>query len=87
MVLTLDVVLDATFYTVLGGVLGILFMLLAVMIIPKIVNRLTPNIDEEKEIVNGNVAVARYFGGIVNAIIIGTSIIIAAAIIAGIHGW
>lgn len=81
-----DNVIVATAFTVLGGILGLAFMLLGVFIVPKVVNALTPNINEEKEIARGNVAVARYFGGIVNAIIIGMSIIIAASIIAGIHG-
>jgi uncharacterized membrane protein YjfL (UPF0719 family) len=57
-----------------------------VFLVPKIVNRLTPNIEEEKEIVRGNQAVARYFGGIVQAVIIGMSIIIAAAVFVGLHG-
>jgi uncharacterized membrane protein YjfL (UPF0719 family) len=71
-------------YTVLGGILGILMMGLAAFIVPKLVNALTPNIDEEKEILRGNLAVATYSGKITQAVIIGISIIIAAAIIAGI---
>ncbi len=73
-------------FTVIAGTLGMIFMLVGVMLVPKIVNRLTPNVDEEKEILRGNQAVARYFGGIVQAVIIGMSIIIAAAVIAGLHG-
>jgi len=46
--------------------------------------RLTPNIDEEKEIARGNRAVARYFGRLTAAAIVGISIVIAAAIIGGI---
>jgi len=71
-------------YTVLGGILGILMMGLAAFIVPKLVDALTPNIDEEKEILRGNLAVATYSGKITQAVIIGVSIIIAAAIIAGI---
>lgn len=73
-------------FTLIAGVLGLLFMIVGVMFVPKIVNRLTPNIDEEKEILRGNVAVAKYFGSIVQAVIIGMSIIIAAAVIAGLSG-
>ncbi len=80
-----NVVVGVTF-TIIGGVLGFLFMILGVFIIPKLLDALTPNINEEKEIVRGNLAVATYFGGIVQATIIGLSIIIAAAVIAGLHG-
>jgi hypothetical protein len=86
-VVVLETVMDTIFYTGLGGLIGFLFMLMTIVLIPKILNRLTPGIDEEKEILKGNVAIARYFGGIINGIIVGMSIIIAAAIIAGIHGW
>ena len=81
-----DNVMVGSVFTVLGGVLGFIFMLVGVFLIPKILNKLTPNIDEEKEIIKGNMAVARYFGGIVQATIVGMSIIIAAAVIAGLHG-
>jgi len=86
-VLVIDTVLDTIFYTFLGGLIGFIFLLITVVLIPKLLNRLTPHIDEEKEILKGNIAIARYFGGIIQSIIIGTSIIIAAAILAGIHGW
>ena len=76
----------ATIFTVLGAVLGLVALLASVALIPKIINRFTPQIDEEAEIVRGNQAVAEYFGRVVGATIIGVSIIIAAAIIAGIHG-
>ena len=81
-----DNMVVATAFTILGGVIGILFMLIGVAIIPRILDRLTPKIDEEKEIVRGNLAVAQYFGGIIQASIIGMSIIIGAAIIAGMMG-
>lgn len=81
-----DEVIVATAFTILGGALGLAFMLIGIILIPRISNMLTPNIDEEKEIARGNMAVAHYFGGIIQAAIIGMSIIIGAAIIAGIHG-
>ena len=51
---------------------------------PKMMNRLTPNIDEEKEIARGNVAVAEYYGRVVGACIIGVSVVIAAAVLGGL---
>jgi hypothetical protein len=86
MAVIFDDVLTATAYTFLGGLIGLVFLFIGALLVPKILNLLTPKIDEEKEIVRGNVAVAQYFGRIVEAMIIGLSIIIAAAIIAGIHG-
>jgi len=81
-----DDVIVATAFTILAGGLGLVFLLVAVWAVPRLMNALTPKIDEEKEIARGNMAVAHYFGAIVQAMIIGMSIIIAAAIIAGIHG-
>ena len=86
MIINPDDVVLATFYTLLAGVLGFAFMLVAAVMLPKLINRLTPNIDEEKEMIRGNMAVATYFGQVVQACIVGMSIIIAAALIAGIHG-
>jgi len=86
MAVIFDDVLTATTYTFLGGLIGLVFLFIGALFVPKLLNLLTPKIDEEKEIVRGNVAVAQYFGRIVEAMIIGLSIIIAAAIIAGIHG-
>lgn len=74
----------AIVFSLLGGFLGITLMLLAMAILPKLLDRLTPSLDEEKEIVRGNRAVAEYFGRIVAAGIIGLSLITAAAILGGI---
>jgi len=49
-----------------------------------LIDRLTPNIDEQKEIVRGNSAAAEYFGRIVGATILGLSIVAAAAVLGGI---
>ena len=81
-----DNIVAAIVFTFLAGMLGMLFMFVGVAVLPKMLDRLTPNINEEKEIVRGNVAVANYFGRVVHAAIIGMSIIIAAAIIAGMMG-
>ena len=69
---------------VVGAVVGVAMILAASMILPRLIDRLTPQIDEEKEIARGNVAVAEYFGRVVSACIIGVSIVVAAAVVAGI---
>jgi len=81
--LTWDIYL-AVIYTLIGGLLGLILIGMATLIIPKIVDRLTPTIDDEKELLRGNLAVATYIGKVTQAVIIGVSIIIAAAIIAGV---
>jgi hypothetical protein len=52
--------------------------------LPRLLNHVTPNVDEEREIARGNQAVAQYFGRVVGAAIIGVSLIIASAILAGV---
>ncbi len=74
----------AVAFSLLGGVVGIALMLAATAVLPRLVERVTPAIDEEKEIARGNVAVAQYFGRVVAAAIIGVSIVVAAAILSGV---
>jgi hypothetical protein len=74
----------AVTFAVVGAIVGIALILAASYFVPRLIERLTPNIDEEKELVRGNVAVAEYFGRVVAACIIGISIVIAAAVAAGI---
>ena len=74
----------AVVFAFLGGIVGILLVMLASRILPQFIERMTPNLDEEKEIARGNVAVAEYFGRIVAASIVGVSIVIAAAVLGGI---
>jgi hypothetical protein len=71
-------------YSILCGILGICMMGLAAFIIPKIVDKVTPDIDDEKELLRGNVAMGVYTGIITAAVILGISIIVAASIIAGL---
>jgi hypothetical protein len=71
-------------FSLVGGLVGMALVLVSSCLVPKLMNKLTPNIDEEKEIVRGNVAVAQYFGRIVGACIIGLSIVVAAAVLGGI---
>ena len=81
---TFGAVAWAVIFTVAGGLIGICLVLLATLFIPKVLARLTPNMNEDKEIANGNQAVAEYFGRIVAATIVGISIVIAAAIFTGV---
>jgi hypothetical protein len=74
----------AIIFIVAGGFIGACLVLLATLFIPKVLARMTPNMNEDREIAGGNQAVAEYFGRIVAATIIGISIVIAAAIFAGV---
>ncbi len=71
-------------FGVVGAAVGVALLLAAAAVLPGLVNRLTPAVDEEKEIARGNQAVAEYFGRVVAAAILGASIIIAVAVAAGI---
>jgi hypothetical protein len=74
----------AVVFAVVGGIVGIALVLGASLFLPHLINRMTPDIDEEKEIARGNRAVAEYFGRVVGASILGVSIVVAAAILGGI---
>jgi uncharacterized membrane protein YjfL (UPF0719 family) len=71
-------------FSVVGGLLGMVLVIVASLIVPRVVNRFTPNIDEQKEIARGNSAVAEYFGRLVSAAILGMAIVVAAAVLGGI---
>jgi uncharacterized membrane protein YjfL (UPF0719 family) len=71
-------------FSVVGGLLGMILVIVASFIVPRVIDRLTPDIDEQKEIVRGNSAVAEYFGRLVSAAILGVSIVVAAAVLGGI---
>jgi hypothetical protein len=71
-------------FSVIGGLVGMLLVLMASVIIPRLIDRFTPNIDEQKEIVRGNGAVAEYYGRLVSAAILGVSIVVAAAVLGGV---
>lgn len=74
----------AVIFTAAGGFVGVCLVLLSTLVVPRVLSRLSPSMNEEKEIAGGNRAVAEYFGRIVAAAIIGVSIVIAAAIYAGV---
>ena len=74
----------AVVFSIMGGIIGILLILASTLFIPRILSRLTPNLNEDKEIARGNRAVAEYFGRVVGSTIIAIGIVIAAAILGGI---
>ncbi len=66
-----------------GGGAGLMVIMLSSLLLPKILERFTPALDEEKEMARGNRAVAEYFGRVVAAGILGISIVVAAAVLGG----
>jgi uncharacterized membrane protein YjfL (UPF0719 family) len=71
-------------FSIVGAIIGMVLVLVSSLIIPRLLDRLTPNIDEQKEIVRGNQAVAEYFGRLAGAAILGVSIVVAAAVLGGL---
>ena len=74
----------AVVYIVVGGVVGIGLVLLAASILPRLIDRMTPHLDEGKEMARGNQAVGIYFGIVVGSCILGVSLVIAAAVLGGV---
>ena len=71
-------------FSFVGGLVGMVLVLAASFIMPRLIAQLTPNIDEQKEIARGNSAVAEYFGRVVGAAILGLSMVVAAAVLGGV---
>lgn len=80
----IDNLLYAVVFIVLGALIGTSFVLMSTGYIHRITDKITPNIDEDKEILRGNLAVAQYHGRVVAATIIGVSIVVASAVMAGV---
>jgi uncharacterized membrane protein YjfL (UPF0719 family) len=74
----------AVVFALVGGLIGIALILISAVFLPRFIDRMTPNLDEEKELIRGNRAVADYFGRVVAAAILGISLIVAAAILGGL---
>ena len=74
----------AIVFSVVGGLVGMMLVLLASVIVPRLIDRFTPNMDEQKEIIRGNRAVAEYYGRLVSAAILGVSVVVAAAVLGGV---
>ncbi len=77
-------VLWALLFALAGGSAGAWLLIRFSARIPAVFDKFTPDMDEGKEIIRGNRAVAEYFGRIVAAAITGVSIIIAAAVLGGL---
>jgi uncharacterized membrane protein YjfL (UPF0719 family) len=71
-------------FSIVGAVIGIILVIASSLVLPTLIDRLTPNIDEQKEIARGNSAVGEYFGRVVGSVILGVSIVVAAAVLGGI---
>jgi Domain of Unknown Function (DUF350) len=71
-------------FSFVGGLVGMALILVASLIVPGLIDRLTPDIDEHKEMARGNTAVAEYYGRVVGAVILGLSIVVAAAVLGGV---
>jgi len=71
-------------FSIVGAVIGIVLVIASSLVLPVLINRMTPNIDEQKEIARGNSAVGEYFGHVVGSVIMGVSIVVAAAVLGGI---
>ena len=50
----------AMVFAVVGGVVGMGLVIASTLILPGLIDRMTPNIDEQKEIARGNTAVGEY---------------------------
>jgi hypothetical protein len=74
----------AVLFALTGAAAGAALLLWFSARIPAIFNKITPDIDEGKEIIRGNRAVGDYYGRIVAAAILGVSLIIAAAVLGGL---
>lgn len=74
----------AVVFCFVGALAGVALVLAAAAFVPRLLNKFTPNIDEGREIVRGNVAVAQYFGLVCGACILGLSVVVAAAVLGGI---
>ena len=74
----------ALFFALAGGLAGAFLLIWISAHLPAVFDKFTPELDEGKEILRGNRAVADYFGRIVAAAILGVSIIIAAAVLGGL---
>jgi len=81
---TLYRIADVLLVCICGGLAGMVMIGAAAVLLPKFLDSMTPNIDESREIVRGNRAVAEYFGRIASSSILGVSVIIAAAVLGGI---
>ena len=53
--------------------------------VPGMIDRLTPHIDEQRELARGNQAVALFYGLVSASVILGVSLVVAAAVLGGLQ--
>jgi ABC-type multidrug transport system fused ATPase/permease subunit len=78
-------VLSPVLFSIVAAILGTLLLVALTLLLPRWMGRFTPHIDEEREIAEGNRAVAEFHGRVVAALILGISIIIATSIYVGLY--
>jgi hypothetical protein len=71
-------------FSIIGAVIGMVLVVASTLVLPTLINRMTPNIDEQKELARGNSAVGEYYGRVVGSAVLGVSIVVAAAVLGGI---
>lgn len=81
---TLQNIAWAVVFSLIGGIVGMGLVVAATVFVPKMIDRFTPNMDEHREIARGNRAVSDYYGRLVGSAILGVSIVVAAAVLAGV---
>lgn len=81
---TLQNIAWAVVFSLIGGIVGMGLVVAATVLVPRMIDRFTPNMDEHREIARGNRAVSDYYGRLVGSAILGVSIVVAAAVLAGV---
>lgn len=62
--------------------IGIVLVMLSIAIVRKVLHFIIPGIDADKEVEKGNTAVASYYGGIIQAVMLTLGMIVSAALLA-----
>ena len=78
-------IISIVLYTVVGAILGGLLVLWIARYVPRMIDRLTPHIDEQRELARGNQAVALFYGLVSASVILGVSLVVAAAVLGGLQ--
>jgi|GEM_PF-2252139 Co/Zn/Cd efflux system component len=74
-------ILEIIIISIIISVIIIAFFMSVIRKAFNIINEITPDVDEIKEILRGNIAVSEYFSRIVSATIIGISIIFSVVLL------
>ena len=78
-------IISIVLYTVVGAILGGLLVLWIARYVPRMIDRLTPHIDEQRELARGKQAVALFYGLVSASVILGVSLVVAAAVLGGLQ--